>query len=337
MTLHVQQVKTGQAFRAGAQAIRVPLMSKASQALLSQISKAGDWKSVQQLYSGYTGHETEIFNAVLHRAIKCRKFSRGLAIYEQACSRNVTKSFPTFRHAMKIHATLGHQGAVQQVYEEALETCGFDGLLAAARIDAAAEVGDVVTAAQVLDNLTRVHVTKVKVHHITSAIRACWRADGLRHRVAEYLFQRMLDLQLSPNMGTYTCLMRAYTTAPLETITAAYAHLKLSNLRIYTAFTEVYLSAVLQRPGDGSMLSDLRTRSFERREAARAALSDFMADGVKLTGLGKAIHNGLRRLDRVEFPASASAVGKENGPCLELGGSEDLVSRLILVISRVII
>ena len=292
-SLSVVREKAGLAFHTRA---RQPgtFLSRESQILLSDISEAGsrgDWVKVQKLFGTYGGSETQIFNAVMHIAVNCSQFKQGAAVCAQACNLNVSKTSPTFSAALKLHARLNSTETVKQIWTEALQTCPLDEVLAGARLDAAAIEGDVETAAEVLDQLNHTSGVTTNVAHITSAIRACWAAEGRSHNAAKFLFQHMLDLDLQPNIAAYTCLIGAYATAPLPQVLAAYDHLKSSDVSIDYHFTERYLVTVLQKPQPEDwrgekVVEKLKARSPDRLAAARVALDDFNAAGLELSGFG---------------------------------------------------
>ena len=286
------------------------ILSNEGKLLLSEISEAGrrgDWLKVQKLYGAYGGGETQIFTAVMHIAMNCSQFSQGAAVYQKPCSLNVCKTSATFTAALKLHAKLNQTEAVKRIWSEALSTCPLNEVLAGARIDAAAVAGDVKTAAEVLDLINHTSGIRTDVAHITSAIRACWEAEGQSHHAATYLFQYLLDLGLEPNIATYTCLIGAYATAPLPRVLTAYERLKSSNVTIDSPFTEVYLVTVLQKPKPEDwrgqkLIEKLKARSPDRLAAAKVALDDFDAAGVELTGLSLAIQKALRKLDEQAHP-----------------------------------
>ena len=154
-------------------------LSREGQLLLSEITDAGgrgDWLNVRKLYGKYGGSETQIFNAVMRIAINCTQYKEGLAVYERACNMNIAKASPTFTAAMKLHARLNKPEAVERIWAEALSTCPLDEVLAGARIDAAAAVGDV-EAAPVLEQLNRTSGTTPTWH--TSPLPSA-RAGRLR-------------------------------------------------------------------------------------------------------------------------------------------------------------
>ncbi|CAE7355725.1 PPR4 [Symbiodinium microadriaticum] len=306
------------------------ILSNEGKLLLSEISEAGrrgDWLKVQKLYGAYGGGETQIFTAVMHIAMNCSQFSQGAAVYQKPCSLNVCKTSATFTAALKLHAKLNQTEAVKRIWSEALSTCPLNEVLAGARIDAAAVAGDVKTAAEVLDLINHTSGIRTDVAHITSAIRACWEAEGQSHHAATYLFQYLLDLGLEPNIATYTCLIGAYATAPLPRVLTAYERLKSSNVTIDSPFTEVYLVTVLQKPKPEDwrgqkLIEKLKARSPDRLAAAKVALDDFDAAGVELTGLSLAIQKALRKLDEQAHPQqhlqSAREYRRETGRILDM-------------------
>ena len=98
---------------------------------------------------------------------------------------------PTFATAMKTYAKLGNNSRVREIWAAAREACPLDALLAAARIDAAAAEGDVLTAAELLDEMNRTGVG-IDIAHVTSAIRACWEAAAWPFNSATIASGRLL-------------------------------------------------------------------------------------------------------------------------------------------------
>ncbi|CAE7479577.1 PPR4 [Symbiodinium sp. CCMP2456] len=303
--LSVVREKAGLAFHTRA---RQPesFLSRESQILLSDISDAGsrgDWLKVQKLFGTYAGSEEQIFSAVMHIAVNCSQFKQGAAVYAKACNLNISKTSPTFSAALKIHARLNRQETVKQIWTEALQTCPLNEVLAGARLDAAAIEGDVETAAEVLDLLNHTSGVRTDVAHVTSAIRACWEAEGRSHHAAKFLFQHLLDLGLQPNIVAYTCLIGAYATAPLPQVLAAYDQLKSSDVAIDSPFTEVYFVTVLQKPKPEDwrgekMIEKLKARPLDRLAAARVALHDFNAARLELSALSLSIQRALLKLEQ---------------------------------------
>ena len=276
-------------------------LSPAGQKLLSEITKAGDdWFTVRRLYEAYTGAEVQIFNAVMHIAIRCEQFKEGARIYKRLSALNIAKTAPTFTAALKVFAQLGQNDTVRKLWREAADSIPLDQPLALARIDAAAAEGDVETAATVLDTMEKASV-EVNIAHVTSAIRACWEANGTNWRAAQYLFNLSLVLDLQPAVPTFSCLIGAYATAPITETLAAYRTMQELGVEADKAFVEIYLSTVLdlrnyQKRSVVQLASYLRRCSAERLSAARAALHDFQSAGVELSILSDHVKRALRLL-----------------------------------------
>ena len=269
---------------------------------------AGDWIKVRSLYAAYadTGTEIQIFNAVLHTAVECVQYKEGAAIFDGLCKLDITKTSATYSAALKIFARLGHNATVKELWEEARNNpaCDMNEPLTAARIDAAAEEGDVESALLVLNNMTQTNVS-INIAHVTNAIRACWTAGGVKYRTAEHLFNLTARLGLEPNIVTFSCLVGAYGAAPLEKALAAYADMRRMGIEPNPPFADAYLGAILKKPRAHSWqpaeiksaLQLLQDEAPNRIEAAKLALSEFKGRGLELTDLGRRIDGALRKLD----------------------------------------
>mmetsp|Transcript_52419 Transcript_52419/g.122299 ORF Transcript_52419/g.122299 Transcript_52419/m.122299 type:complete len:356 (-) Transcript_52419:95-1162(-) len=282
---------------------KVENFSKQAKKLLVQIADAGqrgDWKLVQRLFRNYSGRDNPIYNAMLHAAYTCGQYQKGVEIYERMCNSKIPKTAPTFSAALKIFAELGQFARIRSLWAEATKTCPLEVPLAAARIDAAAAEGDIEAAAQVLDQMTRDGVS-IDVAHITSAIRACWRSSGNGHNAAMFLYKLMLDLNLQPNVATFSCLIGAHQTAPLDSIKAVYAEMKKKKVAASPVFVETFLVTVLKKPKQerwnaNGIDAKLRQRSPARLLAARDALIEFRMSNVELSALSRRIEGALQTI-----------------------------------------
>ena len=176
----------------------------------------------------------------------------------------------------------------------------------------------------------------IDVGHVTSALRACWAAEGrrenaswllpnimflafyfgaassnvstLKHllfvtpagQAAKFLFQLLRDLGLTPNVATCTCLVGAYADAGLDDILSAYHEMQGLGIQPDAAFAETYLGAVLRDLREERSFEDvaakLRQKSADRLWAARKALADFNSAGVELTALSTNIAKAFRAI-----------------------------------------
>ena len=107
----------------------------------------------------------------------------------------------------------------------------------------------------------------------------------------------MYEMELQPNIITFTSLMEAYHSAPLDRVLAAYNVMKEGHVEMDFAFAETFLCTVLQRPTDGPNLKTaLLACSQARLAAAGSGLEDFKASGIKLTALSSRIDKALQQL-----------------------------------------
>ena len=265
---------------------------------MKEVGARGDWQAIRILISGYTGTDRQVYSSAIRYAVRCGQFQAGAQIYKKV--RNIKMKFDQtlFSAALLLFAKLGDRTTLNEIWAEACETCQLNEPLALARIDAASFEGDVETAARVLDQMSKLRVG-IEVPHINAAIHTCAAAEGCAHNAAKFLFDMLLnDLELEPNIITFTSLMEAYHRAPLEHVLDAYAEMRRRAVEVDFAFAETYLCALLQKPTAASNLkATLSERSQERLTAARAAVTDFKKAGIKLTTLSSRIDHALQQLD----------------------------------------
>ena len=284
------------------------VLSKAGKELLKQLGvarEAGDWMKARSLFAGYAGTEIQVFNSVLHTACDCVQYKAGAKIYGDLCNQGIAKTSATYSAALKIFAKMGDNKTVRDIWQEAKSNpmCEVNEPLAAARIDAAAEEGDVQSALLVLDDMFQKNIS-VNIAHITSAIRACWTAGGVSYKTADRLFSLSLSLGLEPNIVTFACLAGAYVTAPLARPLTLYADMKNRSICPNEAFADAYLASVLQKPKADSWprkqllveLRKLQGRCPARIKAARSALANFKGLGVDLFDFAQRVDAAIRKL-----------------------------------------
>lgn len=279
-------------------------ISKAEKMLLRKISSASkerDWPTVQSLIDGYAGAAEPIWAATINAALRCARHREGALIFEK-CRQNVNMTHePLFNAAVKVLAKCEEWARVREVWEEALKACKFGPMMAAARLAAAADEGDVKTAAIVLDQMEANDVA-IEVHHVTTAMRACWGYGKSQHKAAKYFFDLFARFDLEPDLIAFASLAGSYYTAPLKLVMSAHEDMKRRKIKANHIFAEIYLTALLQKVPEDEwprtspplvpILADL---PLERLEAAEKVLDDFDA-GVRLTRFGQNIKRTVKML-----------------------------------------
>ena len=288
-------------------------ISKAEKKLLRKIaiaSKEWDWPTVQSLIDGYAGTAEPIWVATMNAALRCGRYREGALIFEK-CRQSVKllKHEPLFNAAVKVLAKCGKWAQVREVWQEALNACKFGAMMAAARLAAAADEGDVETAAAVLD-LMETNDVAIEVHHVTTAMRACWGYGKSQHRAAKYFFDLFARFDLEPDLIAFASLVGSYHTAPLKLVMSAHDDMKRRKIKANHIFAEIYLTALLQKVPEDEwprtspplvpILADL---PLERLEAAKKVLDDFDAAEVRLTRFGQNIKRALKmvKMERGAF------------------------------------
>ena len=282
-------------------------LSRNGKSMLKKIQAAEGWWQVAVLLRQYNGTEIQVFNAAMYKALRLGKHNEGAEVYERACSLNVSKQSATFTAAMTIQSRLGNADAVRLIWGEAMSTCGLDAIIASARIRAAAEEGDVIGAATVLDDMKRSGVD-VDIGHVTSAIRACGAAGGQNHNAAKYFFYSVLpEFKLQPNIITMNCFVAALRGAPLGDILAAGEAMTGWNIKPDRVFIDTLLATVLrkrpqERWSSAKQVADhVRRQEESRIAAARDALQEYKAQGIRLSRFAVLVDDGLRLLGEKRF------------------------------------
>eukprot|EP00438_Fugacium_kawagutii_P008900 Skav215708 [mRNA] locus=scaffold2573:333104:338313:- [translate_table: standard] len=268
-------------------------------ALVAKIASASEgrkWQTARSLFGAYAGTATQVYAAAMHAAFRCRENKEGAIIYEKCRANCKYIGLPAFTVALRIFSKLGDTRRVQQIWDDALKAHQLDGPLASARIVAAAEAGDVETAAAILDKMKNNNVS-IEVHHINSAIRACWGWGNKQHKAARYFFDLLSEMDLSPTIVSFTSLIGAYDTANLQQILSVYDEMNNLGIEPNSVFAETYLFALLQKRRGTRLEEEMHKQSRERLKAARNALIDFKRVGLRLQRSCVAIDRELTRID----------------------------------------
>eukprot|EP00438_Fugacium_kawagutii_P015972 Skav227109 [mRNA] locus=scaffold199:358357:359361:+ [translate_table: standard] len=264
-----------------------PALSQDEKALVVKLARASEgrrWHTARSLFGAYAGSATQVYTAAMHASFRCRKNEEGSKIYEKCRANCEYVGLPAFTVALRIFSKLGDTSRVQQIWDDALKAHRLDGPLASARLVAAAEAGDVQTAAEILDKMNNSNVS-IEVHHIDSAIRACWGWGNNQHKAAKYFFDLLSAMEISPTVVSFTSLIGAYKTADLPDLLHAYEEMKSLQIKPDKVFAETYIFSLL-RAGNNPRASGaeiLEGNCIERAQAARDALADFKSAGLKLT------------------------------------------------------
>ena len=276
------------------------MFSEEDKGVLRKITIASEqrkWAEVQSHFARYHGDNIAIYNAVMNAALRCGKYLEGASIYDKCRKVCDETEEPTFVAALRIFGKLQRKDRVREIWQDALEQCELSLLLASARIHAAADEGDVESAAEMLDLLST-NKLKVDVIAITSAIRSCWGWGKNRHRAAKYFFDLLPSFSLKPNIVTFTSLVGSYQEAPLEDLISARAEMKGLNIEADRVFAETYVTIMLQQKFKhlrdvGAIVDAIRDKDVKRLHAARMALAEFESEGVELTALCQNLKNAL--------------------------------------------
>ena len=154
---------------------------------LSEAGKKGQWSSVKQMFGKYAGCSIPVYNAAMQAAYRCGQYKEGGRIFNSL--RGLPNMIPTpvtLHLAVKVFGKLRLREEVDQIWNETKQKGWVDEIRAAGRIDAAAEMGDIVCAAEVLDYMHRKDLN-IDINHFHSAMNACKNAQPPSPSAALYL------------------------------------------------------------------------------------------------------------------------------------------------------
>lgn len=271
--------------------------------LLREISFASEqreWDEVMSLFASYSGESIQIYTAVMNAALRCRKYAEGATCYERC--RQTCQEFdePVFATALKIFGRLQQPEKVRKIWTKAKEKFKLSEMLVSSSLQAAADEGDVQTAAAMLDLLNTSNL-EINVLPITMAIRSCWGMGTTRHRAAKYFWDLFPKFGLKPTIVSFTALVGSYTGAPLEYVLSAKVEMESLGIHPDRVFAETYLVSLLQldfsRLRAISAVQDaLQNVPSDRLHAARRGIADFEAAGVEQTTLCRKLKTALENL-----------------------------------------
>ena len=153
---------------------------------IAAASENRNWPAAKEFFGTSAGSAIQVYAATMHAALRCREYRAGAKIFEQCQANCKFIGEAAYTAALRIFAKLGDAPRVKQIWDDALNQLKLSDFLGSARISAAAEAGNVTMAAETLDKLNSTNVS-VQVHHVNSAMRACWGWNDRQHKAAKIL------------------------------------------------------------------------------------------------------------------------------------------------------
>ena len=268
---------------------------------LVEAGQRGDWIQAARLWRGYSGQAVPVFSAAMQAAHRCGHFKEASCMYDRLRSDSEAKvDAATLHLGIKTYGKLLDQGRVLEIWREAEERGLVNKIIAGARVDAAAEMGNMTEAVAVLDDMGR-RSLETNIINFNSAINACKNAKHRRrHEAAMFLFETVLTQSLEPTVVTFANLVGAHRAAPLQQISDLRGCMAALGIPANRVFAETYLGAVCGRfekvRDAGQMAQKMVELPKERREEARLALRDFSTAGVELTRLCELLDATLSKM-----------------------------------------
>lgn len=264
-------------------------LTNAERAQLSELSAAGrklDWATAQELFVPSSSCKAPLFTAYMTAAMKCERFLEGTVAYEKLCALSLPKELVTYNLAIKLYAKSGQGECADQVAQEAMQVFGLDHTLAAARLVAAAELGDFPSARLILQEMQESNVT-IDLGHVTTAFRAFKNAKSKTSSDATKLLQEMLDLGLVPDVGLCHSFLSTIEKPELEDFVMLDGIVSRFQVRLDSTYVTKYLRKLLllsqKQRSDAQMQKHLRSVPMDRLQSAWQALQRFEVQSKKIS------------------------------------------------------
>ncbi len=277
-------------------------LTSAERTQLSELCAAGsklDWATAQKLFVPSSNCKAPLFTAYMTAAMKCERFLEGTVAYEKLCAFSLPKELVTYNLAIKLYAKSGQGECADQVAQEAMQVFGLDHTLAAARLVAAAELGDFPAARLILQEMQESKVT-VDLGHVTTAFRAFKNAKNKTSSDATKLFQEMLDLGLVPDVGLCHSFLSTIEKPELKNFVMLDGIVGRFQVRLDSVYVATYLRKLLLlgpgRCSDADMQKHLRSLPMNRLQAAWQFLQSFEVQ-IKKTSLCQTLQRLLQEFN----------------------------------------
>ena len=271
--------------------------------LLSKVNHAAvrlDWQRIQRLKASSKVLKTPVFDVEMNAALKCAQYEAGISLYERLCDLGLPKEILTLNLAVKLYSKAGRWSHVKKVWREARALHRMDETMAAARLVAAADEGDIQTAAAVLDEMIQMEL-EADVGHFTSAIRACAASESGAYPAATYLFQTMLNMSVAPDTLAFAAVVSTYVGRPVSVFQQLRAQMRQLGVKATTDFSEAYLKALLgvqtnKKYSTGELAGLMRGLSDGRLQEAAEMLSELMTTDDELSSFCQCTKLALKRV-----------------------------------------
>ncbi|CAE7302254.1 unnamed protein product, partial [Symbiodinium pilosum] len=263
--------------------------------MLVQAGRDGDWSRVVRLWRKYSGNEVPVYCAAMQAAFYCGQFASAAKMYKKLRGLPGVKPNSVLVHrVLKIFGKLEKQDEVNNIWSEAVAEGLVDRLVAAARIEAAASMGDIEGAASGLDFMIE-NDLHPEVPAFNAAINACAKASPPSPSAAVFIYQSMLKRGLQPTIVTFTSLARAHLHARCASLKTVRSSMNESGMTPDKVFAEAYLAAIFGgNLGPAEQMSPhVAQMSTERQHELHQALKAFKASKA-MSGLCNEVHKAVR-------------------------------------------
>lgn len=257
---------------------------------LREAAKNADWREAQRVLSIYDGSNTKVLTAGMQAALRCKKYQDGAEIFEQLKTREAALDVPAYTVAMKIYGKLQDTEQVDEIWRTLQDLDVVDQVACGARIDAAAELGDLEKALELVSFMKKERLG-IDVLHFSSAINAC--AKSLHPERADHalqLFNELVSRGLKPNIITYTNFLLASRDLPSRDLLFILDSMARKGVRANSIFVENFMFVFLRKSrGQGrswknlsNIQMELADFDMEILEKALELIEEFRNDGIRL-------------------------------------------------------
>ncbi|CAE7897195.1 unnamed protein product [Symbiodinium sp. KB8] len=259
----------------------------------------------------------------LHTFFSLGKYEECARLYDKILADTPDAVHPAVLElGLRCFGLLQHKQRVQEIWSETEKKNLRDDEMFFAMLCALADLGDVEGAAQLVQLMLEEN-QEINEHILGSAIDACKNREPPSASAARCFFQVLVhERGVQPSTVVFTNLVAAHRFAPVAQLTTVYQQMTQEfGLLPSLVFAETYLGCVLllgdkfQNARNVEEVADrLAGVAESRQKAARAALRDFRAAGLRLSRLCKIIEKYLSKVNRANMAREDGIQKKCWGP-----------------------
>eukprot|EP00413_Alexandrium_margalefii_P047331 CAMPEP_0204593138 /NCGR_PEP_ID=MMETSP0661-20131031/51337_1 /ASSEMBLY_ACC=CAM_ASM_000606 /TAXON_ID=109239 /ORGANISM="Alexandrium margalefi, Strain AMGDE01CS-322" /LENGTH=334 /DNA_ID=CAMNT_0051603423 /DNA_START=48 /DNA_END=1049 /DNA_ORIENTATION=- len=216
----------------------------------TQISAAADvrnWDGAFARFWTAPSKSTIVYNAIIHAALRCGRYEKGIDLYREMSAIGLTKTSPTYCSALKLLGKLGRYSEAIELWDELpasrlLDDKGNSRFLYSAIMEVAAQAGNVNDAQFLLAEMQAEGIVPDVITY-GNVLNAC--KNSLDAASAREVLAEMVDAGVMPNEIIFTLVMASHRGAPVTEIDELVEDLRRQGLGLSRHFVEEHVSSLI--------------------------------------------------------------------------------------------